>query len=456
MKFARAGPTPSGGLDQLNSCDIRHEKKPHMMPAQRIHIVRGQRFSCLQCGTCCRRWHVALFPGEVDRLRRLDWSGEEGFECVDPVHRIGGHPFLAHRADGDCVFLDSKERLCRIHRRFGEAAKPLGCRIYPLNIAATYAGEVSVKVRMDCPAARLNRGHLITDRRRQIVGLVRELGVRGGFTEEQLAGISRQSIEFILESLRRGILNRSEYSPGLRALALLFSVARLEDLGVAFLNDLPTLREVMPSFIERTIRTVSERSWDPAGIFWRGVFRSWLSLYLRRDEEVIYRGFASRFHRTWHLALITFGRGAPGALGSEHPDVPLATVPLFPGAGRPGGPPPTAATPGAQETWECWTRFVNERLETLQFFGTTYYGAPFFIGLRALVQTYAFVLAAARIHATARQAQTIAGEDVQYGVGAIDHGLGRSKLLEATRYRVLEHLFKRYRYGRLLAALGWE
>ncbi|NOY80246.1 MAG: YkgJ family cysteine cluster protein [Kiritimatiellaeota bacterium] len=426
------------------------------MPAQRVHIVRDQRFSCVQCATCCRRWHVALFPVEVGRIRALDWRGEEDFEPGDPVHLIGGHPFLAHRADGDCVFLDAKTRLCRIHRRFGEIAKPLGCRVYPLNIAAAYAGEVSVNVRMDCPAVRLNQGRLITDRRRDIGGLVRELGVRGGFTEDHLAGISRQSIEFILDSLRRGILNRSEYSPGLCALALLFAVGRLEDLGVPFLNDLPTLREVMPSFIERTIRTVSERTWAPAGSFWRCVFRSWLSSYLRRDEEVIYRGFAFRFYRTRHLALIALGRGTPGALGSEHPRVPLAAVPLFPGTERAAGPPPIAATPGANEIWECWVRFLNERLETLQFFGVTYYGAPFFIGLRALVQTYAFVLAAARIHATARHAGVIDSTDVQYGVGVIDHGLGRSKLLEATRYRVLEHLFGRFRYGRLLAALGWE
>ena len=42
-------------------------------------------------------------------------------------HRLG------HLADGACVFLDPAGR-CRIHAKFGEAAKPLACRLYPLVI----------------------------------------------------------------------------------------------------------------------------------------------------------------------------------------------------------------------------------------------------------------------------------------------------------------------------------
>jgi len=254
------------------------------MAVQRIHIIRNQRFSCIQCGECCRRWHVALFPDEAERLRALDWDGEPGFAPGNPVHLIGGHPFLAHRADGDCLFLDSQANLCRIHRRFGEAVKPLGCRVYPLNVAATYGGEATVSVRMDCPAVRMNHGPFLSERRRETEKLTRELRLRGGFGEEHLDDVSRQSVEFILDSLRRGILAREDMSPAVRNLALLFAVARLEQLGAPFLNDQSTMHEIMPSFIERCFRTVSARKWPAIGAFWRGVFRAWLTQYLRRDE----------------------------------------------------------------------------------------------------------------------------------------------------------------------------
>jgi len=171
---------------------------------------------------------------------------------------------------------------------------------------------------------------------------------------------------------------------------------------------------------------------------------------------MIYRGFVSRFPRAWSMALIAFGTGSPQSLGAEHPDISLRRINLFPGRVNEAAVPPVSPSSDAAEVWECWLRFLDERLESLQFFGSTYYNAPFFVGLRAVVQTYAFVLAAARIHVAARGAGRIAVEDVQYAVGAVDHSLGRSKLLEATRYRILEHLFARFRYGRLLAALGWE
>jgi len=422
---------------------------------EKVYIVPFQRFECIRCGACCRRWHVALLPGEPERLRSLDWSGEDGFTPGDPVQTIGGHPYLAHQANGDCIFLDSAKNLCRIHRRFGESAKPLGCRVYPLNITSTWFGELSVTARMDCPAVQRNLGRPLTANRREISRLANEMGIRGGFDQEQTEGLSRQSLDFIVHSLREGVLDRKQFSPGLRALALAYSVARLEELGVPFLSDFPTLQEVMPSFLQRSFMTVSRRTWRPIGPFWRSVFRVWLGQYLRRDEEVLRRRLG-RIRRTWTLALFAVGRGRPSALGTEHPDFPIRTAVLFPGLTAPAAPPPESARSDAAQVWECYMRMMHARLASLQFFGVSFFNARFFIGLRALSQTYPFVLAAARIHAAARGGSRIEAEDVQYATGAVDHSWGRSKILEATPLRVFEQLFARRRYGELLAALGWE
>jgi hypothetical protein len=53
-------------------------------------------------------------------------------------------------------------------------------------------------------------------------------------------------------------------------------------------------------------------------------------------------------------------------------------------------------------------------------------------------------------------ARRIETEDVHYAVGAIDHTLGRSPLLQWQLWRQVEGYFGGARYGRLLHSLGWE
>ncbi len=429
------------------------------MSQPKIAIVAGQRFGCIRCGACCRRWHVALMPGEAARLRALRWPAGGWTPPGDPVTSIGGHAFVAHTAEGNCIFLDPSSNLCRIHGVFGERAKPLGCRVYPLNIASTWWGEVSVTARMDCPAVQRNHGRPLRERSREIAGYVRELGIRNGFSERETGGVSPQSIRFLADSIRERIVGAGPEAggPARRSLAFLLAVRRFEALGVNFLNDYPTLREVTASFFERTFQWVTESVHGPIGPFWRAVFRVWLAQYLRRDEEVLGRGFGARFRRMTGMAAIAMGRGSFGVLGAEHPGAPLRKVPLFPGGANLPGPPPSG--PGTAESaavWECYYRFLDSRLSALQFFGATYYGASFFGGLRALAQTYPFVLAAARASAADRGASRVGAEDVQYAVGAIDHGFGRSKLLERGVFRRFEALFSGVRFGRLLAAMNWE
>ena len=230
-------------------------------------------------------------------------------------------------------------------------------------------------------------------------------------------------------------------------------LGRFQDLGAPLLNDMPTMHEVMPSFVEKSVQMGVGREWEALGAFWRAVFRIWLASYLRRDEEMVGRSPVLRLARTWALARVFLGGGSFRALGSEHPATGIGRSLLFPGLRRAQPEPPVAE---GGEAWECYWRFVASRLAALQFFGVSYYGWGFFTGLRALSQTYAHVLAAARCHAVDRGVDNIEAVDVQYAVGAVDHSFGRSRLLEPARMRMVEKLFHRFRYGRLLAALGWQ
>jgi hypothetical protein len=379
----------------------------------------------------------------------LDW-GREPDVPDDFVTRIHGHPYFRRTDSGGCVFLDEGTGACRMHAKFGLRIKALTCRGYPHNIASTWWNEVSVVARMDCPAVQQNAGPPLTRNRDAIEGLVRELGTKGGFSAEELEGLNREAVETITEALVQLIATRDELLPGTRAYAAHLAVARLQSLGRAFLNDTPTLTEVMPSLLDRVVAEAADRPRRALRIGWfsRGLYREWLATYCRRDEELVRPGPWVRLRRSAALAGYVVGLGSLRTMGQEHPDIPLRRARLFAGAAH-WEPAPHAA-------WDCWRRLIVSRLEGPQFFGVAYYDLPFFSGLRALIQSYALVLGAARCHAAWRGRRALEAEDIHYAVGAIDHCLGRSPLLQLRVWRLVESFFSGARYPRLLSALGWE
>lgn len=105
--------------------------------AKRLELSEGLRFTCTQCGDCCRSGTILLGPGERDRLESLDWTGiRDELSGVDPSVPLARPGMrgrrLARRSDGACVFLGEKND-CLIHRHFGGEAKPLVCQLFPFS-----------------------------------------------------------------------------------------------------------------------------------------------------------------------------------------------------------------------------------------------------------------------------------------------------------------------------------
>jgi lysine-N-methylase len=63
---------------------------------------------------------------------------------------------LAKRADGACVFLE-EDGLCRIHKELGFEAKPLICRMFPLQLIP-HEKQAVLTLRRACPSAAADRG----------------------------------------------------------------------------------------------------------------------------------------------------------------------------------------------------------------------------------------------------------------------------------------------------------
>ena len=120
------------------------------------------RFTCLQCGDCCRSWEIALSEEEVRRIGSLDWAAAGLSPVAEPTVRVSDNgvsfSVLARRPDGACVFL-TEDDACALHRHFGEAAKPLMCRMYPFTFHRV--GEsVAVDLAFSCRSVGEQRGDL--------------------------------------------------------------------------------------------------------------------------------------------------------------------------------------------------------------------------------------------------------------------------------------------------------
>ena len=405
----------------------------------------GLRCGCVRCGDCCRWRLVSLDQPEVERLQRLQWPSPLG---MNAVCRIGGHPYLAHRANGDCIYLDPQKSLCRLELQHGHSAKPVGCRVYPLNLVTVLPDTVSCGVRFDCPAIQQGAGKLLAEQRPRITGFVAEMGFDGQVDGESLAGLSPETVTRLAEFLSE-VATGEDATPATGGVAMLLVVRRLRGLGATFLNDWTTLREVLPSLRNRMRAEAAALLACPRrpGAFNRGLFRLCFAGYLRRDQYFVAQPFRARLRRTWHLLRIFFGGGRFSALAPEHPDAPPPAL---------GRGVRIEAEPAA---WTVWRRWLDGRLRTLQFFGRAWYHGSFFDGADALAATAPLIVAAAVAHAAGRgQGGTIivvTAADVEYAVGAIDHGFGRSALHMQWHHRPVEERFQTPAVSAsFLAALG--
>ena len=118
------------------------------LPIHPLPIV--ERWSCHQCGVCCRGSIVPLSADDVERLAVQNWHERPEFKHVATTTAYpGGGRQLAKRPDGACVFLE-EDGLCRIHKELGFEAKPLICRMFPLQLIP-HEKQAVLTLRRACP-----------------------------------------------------------------------------------------------------------------------------------------------------------------------------------------------------------------------------------------------------------------------------------------------------------------
>lgn len=129
------------------------------LPVRSLPVV--QNWDCGECAACCRSYHIPVSAAERKTIDAQGWENDPELRGVPFFVREGswfsGREWrLNHRPDGACVFLGADNR-CRIHAKFGSAAKPLACRVYPFLLVP--AGDHwRLGLRFACPSATAGVG----------------------------------------------------------------------------------------------------------------------------------------------------------------------------------------------------------------------------------------------------------------------------------------------------------
>jgi lysine-N-methylase len=310
------------------------------------------------------------------------------------------------------VFLDAAGR-CRIHAKFGEAAKPLACRLYPLVIHPA-GKKLVVGLRFSCPSAAANRGRLLADQGNEVQTLA-DLVVPDNYQEGSPPPVADKA----------GI----EWPDFLRFVKWLDRTLATEKLPVALklLRGLHWLRAVekgcldqitgsgADEILEALARSAGEKqaalpvpAARPSG-FGR-LFLRLLVLEHARPATVADRDLHSAHRWKMLAAAFRFARssGRTPVLSEELKRVSFADIE------KDFGP----LSPGAEA---LLTRYFRVKIQSLHFCGRAFHDRPLIEGFRFLALLYPVLTWLARWLAVSDGRTALNDADVVRAVTLVDY-----------------------------------
>ncbi len=398
-----------------------------------------QNWSCHNCGGCCRQHAIEVTEEERQRILAQGWTANDGTPSGNAVfERQGGLPWakryqLAHQADGACVFLD-EHGLCRIHAKFGEAAKPLACRIYPY--AFHPAGKkVTVSLRFSCPSVVANLGRSMTQNADEIKQLARAVVPEGYDRTPPPALFANQRLDWpdflrIVDAIG-ATLAATDVSIGIKLQRALFWLNLVEQsrfdkiTGARLTEFLDIIRQAASDEI-RPNAEGQEVNADLPTPLGRMQFRLLTAQYARKDTAA---DLSAGWRGRWKLfrAATRFARGIGNVppLQSVFREVPFETLE------QPFGFP--------AESEEMWTRYFRVKVAGIHFCGPAYYGVPLIEGFRSLALIFPATLWVARWLAATQNRTQLTHEDVSQALTISDHHHGYSPIFGAFGFRRRVH-----------------
>lgn len=413
------------------------------MPVRSLPTI--QRWDCHTCGDCCRTYAVRVTAEERDRILKQGWMADPELKGAEPIiynKQLGDHS-LNHTPDGSCVFL-GPNNLCRIHAKFGVAAKPFACRLYPF--ALVPAGDHwKVTLRYACPSVTDNLGRACTAHAAE-VGEVAKLVEADqpqsvDMPAPPLLGnqtVAWADLDRFTKAFVKLIADKSRpLERRLRQATALADTCRKARFDTVSGSRLSEFLNVMSAAVADEV-PADPYSVPRPGWVGRTLFRQQAVIYMRHDHGphagVGQRGRWSRIRAGWKFAI---GRGIVPRL---HAELPAGVS--FAAAEQPFGDL-------SSEADELLTRYFRVKLESGQFFGPTNYRRGYWDGLTSLLLVFPVVQWAARVMAAGGKDKLDA---VKWALRMVDENYGYSKFLAGGRtIWTLRTLADRDEIARLIA-----
>ncbi len=388
-----------------------------------------QNWSCHNCSGCCTQHLIEITDAERQRIVDQNWTEADGIPTGQPVVVPHGGAFwkkryrLAHRADGACVFLN-EQGLCRIHAKFGEAAKPLACRVYPY-VFHPAGKRITVSLRFSCPSVVKNLGKPCTQNGKEIKTIASLVVPEGTerMTAPKLNSLTQADWDDVLRvsSIFLEFITDTE-TP------LIERLYRTLEMLVYF--DRADLRSFSGKRLEEVIDVLAEAasveslpSPAPLNRLEGSHFRLLVGQYALKDTVAdLQAGFWSRIQRIRSAMKMASGKGMTPKLHGPLKDVPFELIE------RPFGPLPA-------ETDELLTRYLQVKIEGLHFCGRAYYDVPVAEGLKSLLLVVPSVFWIARWIAVGAGRSSLVIDDIRTALAFADHHHGYSEIFGSPSFR---------------------
>ncbi len=391
------------------------------MKSAHIEMPSGQNWSCHGCSDCCRGgMAIPLLPEDRRRLEQQHWSAADGVEPAQMIVAGLNSVRLGHGADGACVFLNEAGR-CKIHAKFGEAAKPLACRLFPLVIHPA-GKKLLVGLRFSCPSAAANQGRPLAEQGTAAATLAKiflpagcekipppPVGTAAGLDwPDFLRFVNRLDQTLAAENVSTGIkLLRGLHWLGAVERGCLDRIAgeSAEEILAALAENAAVKAPALPEMVP-----------EPSA-FGR-LFLRLLVLEHARTVTVADADVRSGHHWKMLAAAFRFARstGRTPPLRAELAAVKFADVEKDFGALTP-----------AMEV--LLTRYFRVKVQSLQFCGKAFYDRPLIEGYQNLVLLYPIIIWLARWLAVSAGRAELAEADVLRAVSLADHQYGYAPYL---------------------------
>ena len=320
--------------------------------------------------------------------------------------------------------------MCRIHAKFGEAAKPLPCRIYPY--AFHPAGKsFAVSLRFSCPSVVANKGTPVTRQSSELRRLA----------EAVIPPSAAQSPPPLLTRNDRvdwpdllAFVEALDHTLADTTVPLVVKIVRAITwttlVGQSSFEKLrgPRVRELIGLLMEAArieLPSLPERVDEPSAMG-RLYFRTLVAQYARKDTVAdLSSGLLGRWRLLRAILKFTRGIGDVPPLQSGLRAVPFASL----------EPPFGTIEPDAEA---ILTRYFRVKVQGLHFCGSAYYDIPFAEGFHSLALMLPVTLWLARWLAVGDGRDRLTVEDVSKALAIADHHHGYSPALAqyAARSRV--------------------